>query len=130
MRSFVSTPGRSSAGRAPEQSTIADSMPSRAAPPSSTSSSAPNSSTTCAAVVGLIRPNRFALGAATPGTPAARAATSSACATGWAGQRRPIVAWPAAAASATPGVRRTMTVTGPGQNASIRHSASGDKSAK
>jgi hypothetical protein len=45
-----------------------DSMPMRQAPPSRTSRSSPNSSTTCCANVGLTRPNRFALGAAMPGT--------------------------------------------------------------
>ncbi len=69
-----SMPGRSSTGCAPEQSTIADSMPTRHAPPSRTSRSAPNSRSTCAAVVGLTRPKRFALGAATPGTPRPAAA--------------------------------------------------------
>ena len=86
---------------------------------------ASNSSATCCAVVGLMRPKRFALGAAMPATPASRAATSSACATEWAGQRNPIVAWPPAAAPATPDLRATMTVRGPGQNASNRRSATG-----
>ena len=70
IRSRVRMPGRSSTGRPVEQSTMADSMPMRAAPPSSTSSASPNSSATCAAVVGLTRPKRLALGAAMPGTPA------------------------------------------------------------
>ena len=52
---------------------MADSMPMRAAPPSSTGSASPNSSATCAAVVGLTRPKRFALGAAMPATPASPA---------------------------------------------------------
>ena len=42
----------------------------------------PNSPCTCAAVVGLMRPKRLALGAATPCTPRAAAAASSACASG------------------------------------------------
>ena len=102
-------------------------MPMRAAPPSSTSSSAPNSSTTCAAVVGLTRPKRFALGAAMPGTPrVARALASSAWATGCAGQRRPIVGWPrGGGVGDCPARRATMTVSGPGQKASIRRSATG-----
>jgi hypothetical protein len=78
----------------------------RAAPPSSTASSAPNSSATCAAVVALTRPKRFALGAAMPKTSSPAALTSSAWATGCAGQRRPIVACPAAAAVGDAGATR------------------------
>ena len=79
---------------------------------------APNSAATCAAVVGLMRPKRLALGAARPWMPRAAQATSSAWATGCAGQRRPMVACPPAAASATPAWRGRMSVSGPGQKAS------------
>ena len=89
------------AGRAVDDRRLdADPRRRRRRAPAATS---PNSSTTCAAVVGLTRPNRFALGAAMPGTPASAASASSAWATGCAGQRRPIVACPPAAASADAG---------------------------
>ena len=119
-------PGRSSTGRPVEQSTIADSMPMRAAPPSSTGSGLAELVGTCAArgradPAEAVRARRGDAGHA--GARAPRA--SNACATGCAGQRRPIVAWPAAAASAPPGWRRTITVSGPGQNASTMRSATG-----
>ena len=96
-------------------------MPTGQAPPSrmsrSASDSAANSSATWAAVVGLTRPKRLALGAATPLTPIAAAAVSSACATGWAGQRRPTESCPPAATAATPSRRGRISVSGPGQKA-------------
>ncbi len=84
---------------------MVDSMPTAQAPPSSTNKSAPNSLATCAAVVGLMRPNLFALGAARPqmGGWRCRQACSKAWATGCAGQRRPMVACPPVAAWAMPG---------------------------
>ena len=97
-------------------------MPTAQAPPSSTSTSA-NSSATCAAVVGLTRPKRLALGAASPCTPRAAQAASRLCATGCAGQRRPMLACPPAASSATPSRRARMSVSGPGQKAAISRCA-------
>ena len=123
----VSTPGRSSTGRGPLQSTMLDSMPMRQAPPSSTSRSSPNSSTTCCAMVGLTRPKRLALGAATPATPCALRRDAAAHARPDApGSAAPSVAWPPAAAVAPCRLARgTITVSGPGQNASIRRAATG-----
>jgi len=71
ISSTPTAPGRSSRGTSPVQSTIVDSTPTSLGPPSSTQSRAgsrtsPSSSTTCAASVGETRPNRLALGAATP----------------------------------------------------------------
>ena len=60
-----------------------------------------------AAVVGLTRPKRLALGAATPATPVRRRRPrSSACATGCDGQRRPMVSCPPAAAARHAGLAR------------------------
>ncbi len=129
MSAWPSCPGRSSTGAPREQSTMVDSMPTSQAPPSSTSSASPNSAATCAAVVGLTRPKRLALGAASPCTPRAAQAASSACATGCAGQRRPTVGWPPAAASAMPGRRGRISVNGPGQKASISRPAKAGTSA-
>ena len=125
--SRVMAPGRSSTGTPRVQSTMVLSMPTSHGPPSSTSSSAPSSSCTCRAVVGLTRPKRLALGAATPHTggppwaslsPGAAQASSRAWATGWAGQRSPTLSCPPVAALATPGRRGRMSVSGPGQKAS------------
>ena len=71
-------------------------------------------SSTCAAVVGLILPNRFALGAAT-GTPARRISSS---ATGCPGIRTPTSRLPAVTASGTVKVLGSNKVNGPGQNLS------------
>ncbi len=63
-------PGRRSTGGSTEKSTIVDSRPMSVGPPSRIRSTRPSrSSFTCAAVVGLGREKRFALGAAI-GTPA------------------------------------------------------------
>jgi hypothetical protein len=109
-------PGRSS--RSPPSGSIAttvDSTPTAQGPPSITIETRPhNSWTTSEAVVGLIRPNRFALGAAS-GTPAA---AIRARATGCEGARRAIVARPLVARSGTIGVFGRTRVSGPGQNAS------------
>ena len=60
-------PGRISTARPRERSTIVDSMPTSQSPPSSTASTAaPSSARTCSAVVGLMRPNLLAEGAAMP----------------------------------------------------------------
>ena len=64
------------------------------------------------AQVGLMRPKRLALGAAMP-PPNAR---SSACAIGWLGTRSPTVSCPAVASALTRAERRTIKVSGPGQN--------------
>ena len=102
-------------------------MPTPQGPPSSTSRSSPSSSCTCWAVVGLTRPKRLALGAATPQTgglpasspsPTAAQASSRAWATGCEGQRSPTLSCPPVAAVATPGRRGRMSVSGPGQKAS------------
>ena len=103
---------------------MVDSMPTGQAPPSSTGSDSPNSDATWLAVVGLTRPKRFALGAATPGTPSAAAARSSAWPPGGPGSAGRC-ACPPAAAVATPGARRHDQGHGPGQNAAIRRSATG-----
>ena len=47
-----------------------------------------------ACIVALTLPKRLALGPAMPATPSSPAFLRRAWATGWAGQRRPIVAWP------------------------------------
>ena len=106
---------------------MVDSMPTGQAPPSRisscSSSRSENSSATCAAVVGLTRPKRLALGAATPITPCRPAAFSSACATGCDGQRTPTESWPPAATAATSGRRGRISVSGPGQKAAISATA-------
>ena len=127
-------PGRSSTGVPRVQSMMVDSMPSSHAPPSRTMRSAPNSPSTWAAVVGLTRPNRFALGAAMPhtaGRPAevSRNARSMACAAGWAGQRRPMEFCPPALAVPTPARRGKISVKGPGQKADISCWAKGGTAA-
>ena len=121
---LVMLPGRSSTGAPRVQSTMVDSMPSWQGPPSRINKSAPNSSSTCAAVVGLTRPKRLALGAAMPqtsGTPCAglRSASSTACAPGCDGQRIPMESCPPAAAAPTPGLRGKIRVSGPGQKADM-----------
>ena len=68
--SGVTPPGRKILGNSPVMSTTVDSNPTSQGPPSSTMSMRPSmSSSTCSARVGLGRPERLALGAAT-GTPA------------------------------------------------------------
>ena len=115
-------PGRSSTGWPRVQSTMVDSMPTAQGPPSRISRAGPNSSCTWAAVVGLTRPNRLALGTARPGMGGARPAqaANTPSATGWAGQRRPIESCPPAAAPATPARRGKIRVSGPGQKACIK----------
>ena len=112
-------PGRSSSGVSPVKATIVDSMPTSQRPPSRMVSTAPpRSSATCRAVVGEMRPKRLALGAAMPRPPRAANAASSACATGCDGTRRPTLSWPPVTASSTCAARGTISVSGPGQNAS------------
>ena len=84
----------------------------------------PRSARTWAALVAVIRPDRFAEGAAT-GPPKAR---RSALASGWAGTRIATVERPAVARSERPlSMRRRSTrVSGPGQNVvANRRAASG-----
>ena len=122
--------GRSSTGPAPwssrDRSRMVDSMPTSDAPPSSTgmpaATSSGNSARTCSASVGETCPNLLADGAATPpcpfDLPAAKAA-SKAWATGCEGQRRPMLSCPPLTVSAMCGARLRISVSGPGQNASI-----------
>jgi len=116
----VMCPGRSNTGSPRVQSMMVDSMPTSHSPPSRINKSSPSSDCTCAAVVGLTRPKRLALGADTPCTPEASAARSSTCATGCEGQRKPIESCPPAEAVATPLWRGRIKVKGPGQKASIK----------
>ena len=118
-------PGRSRR-TVPSASTdrIVDSSPTAQAPPSRTASIRPDSpAITCAALVGLIRPDGLAEGAAT-GPPKAR---SSACATGCAGTRTPRVGNPAVTRGAIPDPARNgrTRVIGPGQCAAASRSATG-----
>ena len=69
------------------------------------------SSYTWAAVVGLGRPERLALGAAM----GLRAASISALAAGWAGKRTATVSRPAVTASGTASDLGKISVIGPGQ---------------
>ena len=114
-------PGRNSTGTPRVQSMMVDSMPTAQAPPSSTSSSSPNASATCCAVVGLTLPKWLALGAATPHTGGSSRwlAACTAWATGWAGQRRPTLSCPPVEARAAAGRRGRISVSGPGQKASM-----------
>ena len=73
------------------------------------------SSNTCAAAVGLGRPERFALGAAT-GTPAS---SMSLRATGCSGSRMATVSSPAVTFAGTRADFGKIIVSGPGQKASI-----------
>ncbi len=124
-------PGRSSTGRPRVQSTMADSMPTSQAPPSSTSSASPNSAATWAARGGADAAEAVGAGRGQPQHRRVGLATgcSSACATGCDGQRRPMVSCPPAAACATPARRGTISVSGPGQKASIRRWAKAGTSA-
>ena len=71
-------------------------------------------------------PNRFADGAATPPCPPRSAlnAASSVCATGCDGQRSPTESWPPLTAEGMRAARFRISVSGPGQNASISRCAS------
>ena len=110
---------------------MVDSMPTSDALPSSTgmpaATSSGNSARTCSASVGETCPNLLADGAATPpclfDLPAAKAA-SKAWATGCEGQRRPMLSCPPLTVSAMCGARLRISVSGPGQNASISSRAS------
>jgi hypothetical protein len=82
----------------------------------------PRSRATSAADVGLMRPDRVAEGAAS-GRPIA---AISVLATGWDGTLSAMLSKPARARSETPesGRKGTMSVMGPGQNASASRRAS------
>ena len=96
-------------------SSTVDSTPTFVAPPSTTASMRPSrSASTCAAVVGLVCPNVFALGAA-KGTPVSR---SNSSATGCDGIRTPTSGRPAVTASGMFAFRGSSSVSGPGQKAS------------
>lgn len=89
-----------------------DSTPTSQGPPSSTASMRPSRSLkTWAAVVGLVCPKRFALGAASGN----RQARKSACAAGCRGTRTPTRERPAVTASGIADVRGSNMVSGPGQ---------------
>ena len=94
---------------------MVDSTPTWQGPPSTMPSIRPSmSSAMCRAQVGLGRPDRLPLGAAT-GTPASRMIANV---TGWSGQRTPTVSSPAVTALGTLARRRRIMVRGPGQNRS------------
>ena len=121
--SGVTPPGRSMRGTAPVTSITVDSRPTRQGPPSNISGMRPfMSSHTCFAVVGLGRPERLALGAAT-----GRAAASiSARASGWAGKRTATVESPAVTSGGTRSDLGKISVIGPGHHASISAFAMGE----
>ena len=101
---------------------MVDSTPTRAGPPSRPrSTSEPRSARTCSARVGLTRPKRLALGAATPPSNA----RSTASATGCPGTRSATVSCPPVTASEAREERRSTSVSGPGQNAEASRNASG-----
>ncbi len=116
----VSTPGRRMAGTGEAKSKTVDSRPARHSPPLIISGILPCiSANTCSASVGLGRPERLALGAAT-----GRAASRSSCkAAGWAGIRRPTVFRPPVVTAGS------AKVSGPGQKAVIKRRARGETSA-
>ena len=92
---------------------MVDSTPTWQSPPSRMASTLPSiSSSICLAVVGLGFPERLPDGAAT-GTPAALIMVLHIeC----AGHRIPTVYKPAVTTSGTTGLRRSIMVSGPGQN--------------
>jgi hypothetical protein len=95
--------------------TMVDSIPCSVAPPSTISGMRSSSSSrTCCAVVGLTRPKRFALGAAS-GLPKSRIISAK---TGWALIRTATVSKPAVTISGTIGWRGKTIVKGPGQSRS------------
>ena len=95
---------------------MVDSIPCSVAPPSTISGIQPlNSSHTCCAVVGLMRPNRFALGAAS----GRFSFVTTSRKIGWALIRNATVSNPAVTMSGTISRFRKMIVNGPGQNFSI-----------
>ena len=114
--SRVTPPGRRMQGLPWHTSTTVDSRPTSQLPPSMISGMRPSmSSSTCRAVVGLGLPERLALGAAM----GRLQVLSSAAATGWEGMRTATVSSPAVTASGTAGLRGMISVSGPGQKASI-----------
>ncbi len=122
----VTLPGRRITGTAPLASITVDSSPPSAAPQSrimARSALPPSSSRTCPARVGLMRPERFADGAAT-GTPA-----SARKARAWvlAGTRRATLSSPdvASVLIGQSGCWSSTSVIGPGQKWSARMRARG-----
>ena len=116
IASFVMLPGLKSTGRLVVKSTTVDSSPNAQGPPSRIRvSSGPNSSSTCKAVVGLMRPNLLALGAAIGQS----VLDKSFRARLWLGTRIARVSRPALAKKETlhPDRRGKTSVRGPGQNA-------------
>ena len=109
-------PGLNSTGQSPDASTIVDSTPTSQFSPSMIASILPRiSSITCTAFVGLGLPERFALGAAI-GTPAD---LIRRCAVLFSGKRTATVSIPAVTVSGTILLFLSITVNGPGINASI-----------
>jgi len=97
----------------PRIATIVDSIPCAAGPPSTTNGMRlPSSSRTCWAVVGLIRPNRFALGAASGFSNAWTISANIGCAL----TRTATVFRPAVTRSGTISCFGKTIVNGPGQN--------------
>ena len=102
---------------------MVDSIPCSAAPPSTINGIRPfNSSNTCWPVVGLTRPNRFALGAANGRFNALTISRKTGCAL----IRTATVSNPAVTMSGTTSCFRKIIVNGPGQNFSMSRSAIGD----
>ena len=118
--SRVIPPGRKITGTSPVVSTMVDSTPTVHAPPSIIPAMRPCiSASTVSASVGLGLPDKFAEGAAT-GVPARRI---SCAATGCDGIRTATVSSPALTSSGTILLLATITVSGPGQNFSIKSCA-------
>ena len=106
-------PDRKIVGFEPDNDRTVDSMPWVHGPPSRMRGILPsNSCRTAEASVGLIRPNRFALGAAI-GCPSF---CRSSWAAGWAGYRMATVGRPAVTPKGTRGPLGNVNVSGPGQN--------------
>lgn len=107
---------------------IVDSTPAEQGPASSTASIRPSSvASTCSALVGLRKPLRLALGAASGAPTPSITARMTEC----AGQRKATVGSPAltAAASAASRRRGSTRVSGPGQCCAAKSLATGESSA-
>jgi hypothetical protein len=122
MASRGTPPGRRITGGSAVKSSTVDSTPTGVGPASSTSSMRPaKSAITWSAVVGLGRPNRFALGAAM-GVALARI---SASATGCVGIRTATVGRPAVTRSGMQSALGSTSVSGPGISVCTSRSAAG-----
>ena len=122
--SRVIPPGRNRRAISPVQSIMVDSRPDSQGPPSSTRSNLPSSpSKTCVAVLGLIRPDGLALGAAIGLPKACKSVWAPRC----AGTRIPSLLNPAVVSTATgqSSLRCKINVRGPGQKALARAAAIG-----